>query len=599
MYLSNIKLWNYRKFGSTVFSLSNPNLNLEFTEGLNVVIGENDSGKTAIVDAIKLVLKTHSYDYIRVEDEDFFKDSLRFRIELKFTALTDIEASHFTEWIGWDTFEDNKCIPYLRLIYDVSRTKERILPADIRAGVDDEGYPLNAEAREYLKATYLKPLRDAKNELVAKRNSRLAQVLLGDEAFKGREETHELLALFNKLNIDMTAYFGGELTVRDDVESSQEGTKIKANIDESVKSFCGPNVETEFSASDNTLKSILEKLSLGLKDEINLGLGTLNRLFMATELLHLNKTNWTGLRLGLIEELEAHLHPQAQMQVIEHLQKQSDIQLILTSHSPNLVSKLELKNLIVCHGGNAFPMGSKHTKLDEENYKFLEKFLDTTKANLFFAKGVIFVEGWSEEILLPSLAKLIATDLTAKGISIVNIGNTGFEHYARIYLREIRPYMTMPIAVVTDPDVRFYEKRGDYYFRRDEATINTETIAKITELKLKNEQNIQYFPAPSWTLEYSLLQSETLKEKFKIVLQSVHTRTEWQNGFEIELGAKLINKVLKKTHIACKLAHIIDIDISKTEAEREIELYQNDKHIGYLLDAIRYVAGESNNDNNG
>lgn len=599
MYLSNIKLWNYRKFGSTIFSLSNPNLNLEFTEGLNVIIGENDSGKTAIIDAIKLVLKTHSYDYIRVEDEDFFKDSLRFRIELKFTALSDIEASHFTEWIGWDTCEDDKFIPYLRLIYDVSRTKERVLPADIRAGVDEEGYPLTAEAREYLKATYLKPLRDAKNELVAKRNSRLAQVLLGDQAFKGREETHELLELFNKLNIDMTAYFGGELTVKDDVESSQEGTKIKANIDKSVKSFCGPNVETEFSASDNTLKSILEKLSLGLKDEINLGLGTLNRLFMATELLHLNKTNWTGLRLGLIEELEAHLHPQAQMQVIEHLQKQSDIQLILTSHSPNLVSKLELKNLIVCHGGNAFPMGSKHTKLKEDNYKFLEKFLDTTKANLFFAKGVIFVEGWSEEILLPSLAKLIDIDLTSQGISIVNIGNVGFEHYVRIYLRENEPHMQIPVAVVTDLDIQVYERNKNNFNKLDEKLIESQIIDKKTAMEGKNKNNIKYFIAPSWTLEYSLLKSTTLKNNFKQALKDSHTKTGWDDDYELELARKLINGGLHKTDIACRLANVIDEDLDKIESEREIELDQDDDYIGYLLDAIRYVAGESNNDNNG
>jgi putative ATP-dependent endonuclease of the OLD family len=64
---------------------------------------------------------------------------------------------------------------------------------------------------------------------------------------------------------------------------------------------------------------------------------------MAAELLHLNKKNWSGLRLGLVEELEAHLHPQAQMQVIEAFQKQKDIQLILTTHSPNLASKLNSK----------------------------------------------------------------------------------------------------------------------------------------------------------------------------------------------------------------------------------------------------------------
>ena len=58
MYLSNIKLWNFRKFGAEgEINLEKPNLNLTLTKGLNVIIGENDSGKTAIIDAIKLVLK--------------------------------------------------------------------------------------------------------------------------------------------------------------------------------------------------------------------------------------------------------------------------------------------------------------------------------------------------------------------------------------------------------------------------------------------------------------------------------------------------------------------------------------------------------------
>jgi len=112
----------------------------------------------------------------------------------------------------------------------------------------------------------------------------------------------------------------------------------------------------------------------------------MNKLFMATELLHLEKDNWTGLRLGLIEELEAHLHPQAQMKVIEALQNKSGIQLILTTHSPNLASKVKLENIIICHSKNAYPLNNKRTLLDPDDYKHLERFLDTTKANLFFCE---------------------------------------------------------------------------------------------------------------------------------------------------------------------------------------------------------------------
>ncbi len=59
--------------------------------------------------------------------------------------------------------------------------------------------------------------------------------------------------------------------------------------------------------------------------------------------------------------------------------------------------------------------------------KYLEKFLDVTKSNLFFAKGIILVEGWAEELLIDSLAKSIGLNLTQKKVSVINIGNTGLD----------------------------------------------------------------------------------------------------------------------------------------------------------------------------
>ena len=76
MYISQLSLWNFRKYGSQSFEISNPDLIVPFHNGLNVLIGENDSGKTAIVDAIKLVLKTHSYEWIKVEKDDFITMNL-------------------------------------------------------------------------------------------------------------------------------------------------------------------------------------------------------------------------------------------------------------------------------------------------------------------------------------------------------------------------------------------------------------------------------------------------------------------------------------------------------------------------------------------
>ncbi|PZR22313.1 MAG: ATP-dependent endonuclease [Flavobacterium psychrophilum] len=608
MHIAQLKLWNFRKYGLSHgidIIEGNPGLEVNFTKGLNVIIGENDSGKTAIIDAIKLVLKTHSYDYIRVEDHDFHNNTERLRIEIVFEGLEDDEAKNFTEWIGWYGM-GNDAVPYLKLHYDVRRQDKRIFPSDVKAGVDQDGYIMTAEAKEYLKATYLKPLRDAENELIAKRNSRLSQILLGDPAFKGREKDHELVKIFENLSIELNKYFRGEFSMPLLDEHGKEklgednmplvfrpegGKKIKDTIDSYIKGFYGNEYEAEFNATSNSIKSILEKLALLLKDKIHPGLGTLNRLFMAAELLHLNKTNWSGLRLGLIEELEAHLHPQAQMQVIEALQKQNSIQLILSTHSPNLASKLKLENLIICHGDHAYPMGAGYTKLNKDDYKFLEKFLDVTKANLFFAKGLILVEGWAEEILLPSIAASIGINLTERGISIVNVAGIALENYADIFLRKQKPFIEVPVAIVTDCDVSEYERKGDLYSKRKGAAIKKETDEKIVAINARSKQHIKYFPAPHWTLEYSLFKSKYLKIIFQDAAKEIHTKTIWDDDFEKELAIKLINKGLKKTEIAYRVANTIEEDLKKGK-DKKLSITDDEKDsINYLIKAIKYACG--------
>ncbi len=586
MHISNLKLWNFRKFGSgSAFDIDDPDLDINLKKGLNVLIGENDSGKTAIIDAIKLVLKTHSYEWIRYNEDDFYQDTKRFRIEIRFSDLEPSEAKNFTEWLGWEgTGEDAE--PYLNVILDVQRNSDRILPSQVRAGVDEDGYLLTGEAKEYLKTTYLKPLRDAESELIAKKNSRLSQILLGDKAFKNNQEDHELLNIFKEFNQALKEYFKGdfELVQKDgngeeETIKPTEGKEIKDKVDNYIQSFYSPDHEVEFEAAKGELKSILEKLNLHLKDEEYPGLGTLNRLFMAAELLHLNKENWSGIRLGLIEELEAHLHPQAQMKVIEALQEQEEIQLILTTHSPNLASKVKLKSLVICNNSNALPMGSTHTKLDESDYKFLERFLDTTKSNLFFAKGVILVEGWAEELILPSLANKIGLPLTENGVSVINLGNTAFLRYSRIFQRseEESCGFNVPVSIVTDLDLKPSEEDGN----KDNA---------IEQKKEKYDgQTVNTFVSPHWTLEYCLAKSESISEKFQDIVKEVHSRTNWDD-FDQKLSEKLDNKSLDKTEIAYRLAEKLDGNSTAEDPEITINRENQNDTIHYLIKAIEYAC---------
>lgn len=72
MFVSSVKLFNFRQFKSEE---GKPGLDITLHKGLNALIGENDSGKTAIIDAIKLVLLTQSNEYVRPVEEDFHIDA--------------------------------------------------------------------------------------------------------------------------------------------------------------------------------------------------------------------------------------------------------------------------------------------------------------------------------------------------------------------------------------------------------------------------------------------------------------------------------------------------------------------------------------------
>ena len=200
---------------------------------------------------------------------------------------------------------------------------------------------------------------------------------------------------------------------------------------------------------------------------------------------------------------------------------------------------------------------------------------------MFFAKGVILVEGWAEEILIPSLAKAIGFDLTTKGVSVVNIGNLGFDHYSKIFLRKNAPFMDIPVAVVTDCDVREYEVNGNDYQKKD--NIDSERENKIIEIKSKSFENVKYFVAPRWTLEYCLNLSDTLKQEFQKIVKSIHTRSGWNSDFEKELARKLIIGKLEKAEIAYKLANYLD-------GLENISLEESDT-ICYLKKAIEYASG--------
>jgi putative ATP-dependent endonuclease of OLD family len=244
---------------------------------------------------------------------------------------------------------------------------------------------------------------------------------------------------------------------------------------------------------------------------------------MACELILLAQEDHEN-KLLLIEEPEAHLMAQRQLRVMKFMQQQAkeqDIQIIVTTHSPNLASALSLNNIVLVRKARAFSMAEGETELEASDYRFLERFLDVTKANLFFARGVMIVEGDSENILLPTLARLIGRDFTEHGVSIVNVGGVGLRRYARIFQRKNSPQLDIPVACVTDTDVmpncaptileklskgddwpttsrRQWRAKKDFNDENPLSTHRSEKAAKASG------QCVQTFISDEWTLEYDL-----------------------------------------------------------------------------------------------
>ena len=602
MYLANIKIWNFRKFGAMGdIDLEHPNLCLDFTPGLNVLIGENDSGKTAILEVIKMVLKTHAYERIMWEDDDFYEGTNEIRIELLVDGLTHGEAAHFTEWLGWTNEEPKR--PILRLIYKVRRVNGRIIPQDLKAGMDEAGASMDSQAREYLKVTFLKPLRDAENELTAKKYSRLSQILEGHDLFKeGADGKDSFEGFVTTANERIKTWF-------EDTAKPEGGKSNKEQIKDVIDGFLGDFVqkgaESAFSIAGSHIKEILEKLSLHLDGMIRPGLGTMNRLYMATELLHLQKSGWTGMKLCLVEEEEAHLHPQAQMKVLETIQKQNGTQFIITTHSPNLASKVKLyedKNnqVVICKDGRVFPMGPDYTLLAKEDYEFLDHFLDVTKSNLFFARGIILVEGWAEEILLPAIAEKMSKNLTAHEVSIVNVGSTAYMRYAKVFMRRNQESMGCKVAIVTDLDVR---PNDDGSFNNEEERTALTNITNTIDVT--HYANIKWNVAKQWTLEWCLWKSTLLKGIFKESTAEVHSRTFKDGGaivsdadFEQRLMDKLRGYKVNADGTHSTVGEFDKVAVAYKMASRlrnghaiDFEHIAADDYAKYLVDAITHVCG--------
>ncbi len=627
MYLSQLQISNFRIFGD-----GDHGLDLVFQPGLTLLVGPNDGGKSAIVDAIRLALGTTTRDAHRVVEDDFHysgtEQASSFKIVCRFDFPDPDEAAPFFEFI---TPEASR--PVLYIAYSAIRLPDqpkRGIVTDIRTGPTGSGPRPDGTMRTLMAATYLRALRDALHELTAGRGSRLSQILHAHPEYQSQKisDFDDTVGIANLPGIPRTLVGIMRLAEHAISENSavqwtrnQLNQKYLDHLSLATEPITG-DVGITRSAE---LRDILEKLDLWISSigqstqRTKRGLGTNNILYMASELLLIGASGEDGLPLLMIEEPEAHLHPQLQLLVGDFLHEQSaasstlqpnvsptPLQIIATTHSPTLASQVQLEQLVMVIAGKAFPLRKGDSALDPSDYRFLSKFLNATRANLFFAHGVMIVEGDAENLLLPVLADLLDAPLNKHGVSIVNVGTVGLFRYSRIFQSIDRnERVPVRIACVTDLDLpqsaadELKERRRKTRQRNDGGTVKT-------------------FVSPVTTLEYDLAAGSFAREMHLAIALAINAKSTGAPVMEQDRTAimaataveftKLQGECGNDVHALAERIYAPLTSVEKTASKPETAQYfaeiltqqreagtlsaasLRDRLPPYLVDAIYYVT---------
>lgn len=462
MFLKKFKVKNYRCI---------KNASIDFNKGVNILIGENNSGKTAVLDALRVCLSYgKQWRDIWVSASNFHLDKNNpdadiedIEFHLFFEIEDEVEAGIFNELhsVG----DDGKQELQLHFRYYID---ERSGVKKVRYSVwggDNEGQSITPDVLDLIYFIHLDALRDAVHHLRPVRGNRLGELY---SKIVTDEEQQEFLSgkVRNVLNGDTDWN-----TLID-----QGKSKVNKHLKETTITGKEQNVEIDFLPFE--FRRIVDNLRIqtpvynediienGDKQRYfelhQNGLGYNNLIYIATVLGDLKRQKelesnaYVAL---LIEEPEAHLHPQLQNIFFNYLNKLNEIgfQIFVSSHSPTITAKADLDSLIVLQeqGNEITSLAIKKSNLDDTNKKYLKKFLDVTKCQLFFSNGVILVEGISEALLIPVFSEIIGSDysIEKKGIELVNLNGVAFEHFGKLFNPDAtNSRLNCRCAILTDDD---------------------------------------------------------------------------------------------------------------------------------------------------
>lgn len=506
MYLRTLQIQGFRRFDD---------ISLSFKDGLNVIVGPNNGGKTAIVDALRVLLAASDEGNLRLTELDLHKPlgggaSPTATFTFVFSDLSLQNEADFANALIPVKSPDGKGIHGYEARFSVQYTQAEPggrLRLRRWVGLHEEN-AMTTEMLEELRAIYLPPLRDPEQGLKPGRMSQLAKLVQNMMPDKAAREV--LVKKLKDIDDDLTKE--APISTTTSAISSKHEAMLGSLLAQTLKLDLTPGNFNRFAARVGML--------VGQREVEQNGLGFNNLIYMAVVLseLSFNKTaSYCGL---LVEEPEAHLHPQLQAVLLDYLKRvetpekdERKVQVFVTSHSPNFAALADIDSISCVYDATGGPVcfAPREIKFGKGKKEKLQQYLNITRAELFFARRIIFVEGAAELFLVESLAKKAGYDLRKHSISVISTDGLNFDAFLPLFGEKA---IRIPVAVITDAD----PSAPDEFPAADDALKLSNAATVISEAQ---DDFVRCFFAQK-TLEYDLALEATRRTLMVSALKDMH-----------------------------------------------------------------------------